>query len=337
MEKIRYELDPRNRLVIDRSGLVGLPKFRQVLDGRFRLDENNDLSYHIKAPLAGSGGMPNQLKLRGEWSLTDNHDLRLTLDKEFRNTFGDQVTLHGEILDVDKASILFAVTTRTKSGARSTYILNLEGAWKADENNRLSFHVRKESGRNDVLTFNGAWEIGGNHGIVYQYEKADLSTKRKRTHALRFKGYWDIKDEFRISYVLGRGTDSVFDFSASAGIFKEDRIEYELGISLAGRRRPVSRTITLYGKWNLKNGLGLSFAVEYEGLAKTRAIVFDAEGRLTDRDTVIFRLKNQPHRRWIDAQLELSRRMLKGDGEAFIRLLKAGPESVVYVGSAYRW
>ena len=52
MQKVRYELDPFNRFVYDGSGgRNDLPEFRQVLDGQFSLDENNNLFYRIKAPL----------------------------------------------------------------------------------------------------------------------------------------------------------------------------------------------------------------------------------------------------------------------------------------------
>jgi len=38
MDKIRYELDPYNRLILNRTGKKGrLTKFRRVLDGRFRI------------------------------------------------------------------------------------------------------------------------------------------------------------------------------------------------------------------------------------------------------------------------------------------------------------
>ena len=115
MQKVRYEPDPHNRLVLDISGgKSGLSKFRKVLDGRFRLDENNELSYHIKAPQYEEESVPHQLKLRGAWSLTDNHDLSLTLDKWGRETFGDKLTLEGRIIGADANSLLFALTTRRK-------------------------------------------------------------------------------------------------------------------------------------------------------------------------------------------------------------------------------
>jgi len=337
MQKVRCEIDPYNRLVINGFGRKSdLTKFRKVLDGRFKTDDNNSLSYHVKEPLSDDDGVPRQIRLKGEWSLTDDHQLRLTLDKSARDTFGDQITLQGEILDVDRNSLLFAVTTATKEGTRSTYVLDLAGSWKADENNRLSFHVRKEGGRYDILTFTGAWEINKDHQIVYQYEKARLMRKKRETHTLTFKGYWDIKEALRVSYLLSKGTDSVFDFQTSAGVFKEGHIKYELGIGLADRVKPVRRTVTLSGKWNLKKDVGLVFEIEYEN-GKAHAIVFGADAALTDRDTVSVKLKSELDNKDIGASLELSRNLLIGDGEAFLRVLASRRESAIYAGAAWRW
>ena len=337
MRKIRYEIDPHNRLVLDDSGDdSAFPKFRKVIDGQFKTDENNTLSYNIKAPLSEDESIPHQVRIKGEWSLTDNHQLRLTLDKSGRDTFGDEITLQGEILDVNKSSLLFAVTTVTKDNTQSTYVLNLSGSWRADDNNRLSFHIRKEEGKYDILTFNGVWEINKTHEIIYQYEKASLVRKKKELHTLIFKGYWDINKRLRISYVLGEDTDSAFDFKASAGVFKEDCIKYEVGIEFAGRPEPVTRTITLFGSWNLKKDTGLVFEIEYEDNA-AKKIVFGADVELTDKDTVSFRLKDDAENKDIGVKLELSRKILEGDGEAFLRALVSRQESTIYAGAAWRW
>ena len=145
MAKPRYEIDPHNRLVVSQSGRKSsLPRFRKVLEGHFRVDKNNSLSYHIKAPVPQDTNIPHQVKLRGEWSLTKKHDLRFTLDKWRRQTFGDKLTLQGNIIDIKKNSLLFAVTTRTKAGTQTTYILKLRGSWQADKHNRLTFRMRKE-------------------------------------------------------------------------------------------------------------------------------------------------------------------------------------------------
>ncbi|MCG2712548.1 MAG: hypothetical protein L6416_09535 [Candidatus Omnitrophica bacterium] len=62
--KITYEVDPYNRLIINKSGKKSqLSRFRQVLDGRFKIDKDNTVSYHIKAPMPKSAKIPYQVKL----------------------------------------------------------------------------------------------------------------------------------------------------------------------------------------------------------------------------------------------------------------------------------
>jgi len=334
---MRYEIDPYNRLVFSKTGKKrGLPKFRQVLDGRFKVNKKNNLSYHIKTPLLDTDKIPHQIKLKGEWSLTDDHNLRLTLDKSGRETFGDQVILRGKILDVNANSLLFAIKTKTKRNERSTYILDLGGSWKADRNNRLSFHIKKEKSRHNILTFNGIWEINKTHQIVYKYEKAELIRKKKQVRTLIFKGYWDIKDKFRVSYVLDKNTNSVFNFETSAGIFKKNYIKYRLGIRLTDRVKPIRQTVTLFGKWKMKRNTGLIFEIRYKD-KKAHAIIFGAEARLTGKDTISFKLKNDIENKDIGVVLKLSHKISKGDGEAFLRFLRSKQESVIYAGMAGKW
>ncbi len=336
MGKIRYEVDPHNRLIIKKTGEKSeLPRFRQVLDGRFRIDKNNNLTYHIKAPVPRDIQAPHQVKLRGEWSLTKNHDLRFTLDKWKRQTFGDRLTLQGDIIDVGKNSLLFAITTRAKDGSQSIYGLKLAGSWQADKNNRLTFRIRKEQDEYDILTFDGIWELGKNYQLIYKYEKTQLVRKQKKVHTLTFKGCWDIKDKKRISYVIERNTDSVFNFQTSLGIFKDNYIKYKLGIGLSRRPAPIKRTITLFGTWKIKKTVGLVFEVKYNS-RRVHTIAFGAEARLTGRDTVSFKLKNELNRQ-IGAELKLSHRILKGNGQAFLRLLKSGRESAILAGAGWGW
>jgi hypothetical protein len=292
-ERVHYEIDPHNRLVISQTDKkTKLPRFRQVLTGRFKTDKNNSLGYLIKAPVPRELGIPHQVRLRGQWALTKDHNLQFTLNKWGRQTLGDKLTLQGTILDVHKNSLLFAVTTRTKKDTQSIYILKLQGMWQADKNNRLIFRIKRGKGRYDNLIFTGAWEINKHHQIIYRYQKQELLTKQKRIHTLTFKGYWDIKDKTRISYVLDRTTDSSFTFKTSLGIFKADYIKYEVGIGVFGKQKPVKRTVTLFGKWKIKKGIGLTFEVEYEN-KKLHAIVFGAKAKLTSKDRISFRLRNE--------------------------------------------
>jgi len=329
MPKLRYELDPHNRLIANLYGV------RRVLEGQFRIGPRNKLIYDIKTPVPQDAKAPHQVKLQGAWSLTKEHNLRFTIDKWQRKTFGDQLTLRGEILSVNKNSLLFALTTRTAKGQTSLYTLELSGAWQADARNRLTFRVYKGGDNFDNLTLEGAWEIDKNYRVIYRYRKEDLVRKKKRVHTLAFEGKWDITDKTRLSYILGRDSNSQFHFKTGLGIFKNNYIKYELGIDITERRRPAKRTITLFGKWGIKKGSGLVFEVERSG-RKIQAIVLGAEAKFGEKGTVLFSLRNKLNKE-IEGKLELSRGIFKGEGSSFLRLLKAQGEAVIQAGAGRRW
>ena len=332
MDKIKYEFDPQNRLTVTNSALRGM---RKVLDGQFKISEDNTLTYHIKSPIPGETKIPHQIKLKGDWSLSKDHQLRFTLDKSNRRTFGEQLIFQGEIIDVRKKSLLFSVTTRTKEEMLSVYILELSGSWQADEHNRLIFRVDKERGNSDPLIFEGAWQVNKNYQITYSYQKEQLTRKTKQIHSLIFQGRWEIKDKARLSYLLDVNSLSGFNFNTSIGTFKEDYIQYELGIGLSARKQPIKRTITFSGKWKIKKNLGLVFEVEREK-RKIQAIVFGAEAKLKHKGRVSFSLRNILNQK-IGAELELSRDIFAGDGQAFLRLLKLKEESAILAGIGWRW
>ena len=334
--KITYEIDPYNRLIINQSGKKSqLSRFRQVLDGRFKIDGNNTASYYIKAPMPRGAEIPYQVKLQGKWSLSEDHNLCLTLNKWGRQTLGDKLTLQADIIDTANNSLVFALTTTTKENTPSIYILKLKGAWQADKNNRITFRVQKEKGSHDILTFRGAWKINKQHQIIYQYEKAQLIRKRKKIHTLIFQGYWNIKEKARIYYVIDQKSNSVFAFKTSLGIFKDKYIKYELGIGVARKPEPIKRVLILFGKWKIKKNVGLIFEVEYAN-KKIHAIVFGAEAKLTAKDSISFKLKNEKNKK-IGVQLQLSRKILKGDGLSFLRFLKSKGESTIMIGAGFRW
>jgi len=332
MQKIRYEIDPQNRLVEKSAGLYGA---RRVLDGNFKIAKNNTLTYHIKSPVPSDVKAPHQVKLKGDWSLTKNHQLCLTLDKWQRYTFGDQLRLQGEIVDVRKNSLLFAMKTRAKDNTTLIYALELGGSWQANARNRLAFRVNKGQDEYDILTFEGAWQIDKNYQLIYRYEKKNLLRKTKKTHTLAFKGHWDIQDKYRLSYVIDKSSGSVFNFKTGLGIFKDKYIKYELGAGLSRKGEPVERSIIFFGKWKIKKSAGLVFEIEQDN-GKIQEIAFGAEARLTDRDTVLFKLRNNLNQR-IGAELELSRDIFNKDGQVFLRLLKSRQEKTILIGTGLRW
>jgi len=335
VERIKYELDPFNRLIAKKTGDKSQVRaFRKVIDGTFKIDKNNTLKYHAKIPSKIGSQLPHQIKLNGQWSLTKDHKLCLTLNKRGRGV-SDQLTFESQILDVKKNSIVFAITTRSKNNITKTYILDLKGKWQADKNNRLTFGVKREGGKHNLLTFDGKWETNKNHQLIYKYVTGKLVRKEKQLRTLTFKGHWEINDKTHITYLVGHRSDSVLKFKTGVGIFKDKSISYEVGVGLSKGKVPVKQTVTLYGNWKIKGRGKLVFEVEYEK-GKLYAISFNAEAKLTDKNSVKFKLKNELNQN-LGAQIELIRSILKGNGEVFIRFLGSRKEKTVLIGAGVRW
>jgi hypothetical protein len=333
---LSYETDPHNNLVIKKSGKkTDLPRFRKVLKGHFKVDENNNLDFLVRTPVSKHENIPHQVRLKGNWSLDDNHNLVFTLNKWKRQTFGDKLTLKGKIEKASKDSLDFSVTTYNKENSPSKYVLKLGGVWAVNEDNRLTFKVRKEKGPHDILTFKNAWQINKHNRITYRYEKACLITKKKQTEELVFKGYWDIESRSRISYVLEGASGSKLSFKADYASFKKNFIRYRVGIGIKEKTKLKTQEITLFGKWRLKKGLGLLFDVEYEK-GRVHSVGFGAYACLTDEDTVSFKLKDKKNKD-LEAEVKLGREFLEGSGEGFIKFLKEKSKSSVLIGAGFRW
>jgi hypothetical protein len=330
LSTIKYEVDPYNQLTLINS--TTLPKFRQVLEGRFKTDKNNNLIYVVKKPL--SKDTPHQVKLKGKWSLDKNNDLVLTLDKQQRASLGNKVTLSGKLLKATKDSLEVLLTTKTKDN-QSSSVIKLNGTWQANKYNQLTFNVKKEKNKHDILTLKGGWQLNNNNQITYTYKKSRLLRKQTKSYTLTFKGHWDIKGKKRISYVMDKKEASRIDFKASFSQFKSNYIKYKIGISTAIKPNPKDNVITLFGQWKLTKSLGLTFQVKNKQ-EKPYYIKFGAEAKLTKKDTISFKLKDVQNKD-LQAQIELNHKILKGAGEGFIRLLKENKNKTLLVGVGFGW
>lgn len=324
-EKISYEIDPSNRLIFTKTERgSGIPKFRNVLDGTFRIDKNNVLTYQLKSSPAPS--IPRQLKLCGNWSLDQEHNLTLTLDKA-----QDKLTLKGEIIDARADTLAFSVATKDSGGKTHLYILQLEGRWQTDKHNRLSFLAKRENDLYDTITFRGAWEVNTQNQLIYTYTKTALKTRKKITQTITFKGFWEITEKYRISYVLNEELNSGFDFKVNLGKPLKRGLQYEIGIGVA----PLKKKITLFGSWKINEKLGLLFEMPCEE-GKLRSIVFEATCSLGNGYNLNLRLKNIRHED-LGIDLKLSKTLFKNQGEAFLEALKEGKEVSLLVGLGFRW
>jgi hypothetical protein len=361
-EKIRYEIDPHNRLIYEKTGKKSeVPWFRAVLDGSFEIDENNYVTYHVKKSQASCGerspelaegrsrttDIPQQVKLKGQWSLDKEHNLVLTLDKWGNQIAGNKLTVESELIDAKDNRLSLAVTSKDSEENNHIYIVKLGGRWQADEYNRLTFNIEKEKGITDRITLRGAWEVNKQNEIIYTYEKSacgerspelvegrSRTTRKKKekiTKTITLKGYWDIAGKHRIMYVLNKEIESEFDFKVSVGKPVGRGLEYEIGVGAS----PSKKTITLFGSWKVNPKMGLLFEMPFEE-GKINRVIFGAWGKLDKNLNLEMRLENKIGED-LGIDVKLSRRILEGQGEAFIRALRSQKEVSIVAGVGFRW
>ncbi|MBM3255815.1 MAG: hypothetical protein FJZ08_05895, partial [Candidatus Omnitrophica bacterium] len=249
--KIRYEVDPHNRLIAARSKKESvLNKYREVLEGRFSIDKHNSLIYHLKR--SRDFELPQQIKFQGRWSLNSQHDLVLTLDKWNNQCQGDKLIISGNIISAKADELVFSAMTRDSRGKGQIYLLKLSGFWQADVYNRLSFNIEKEEGPAERLTLECAWEVDRSNKLVYNYTKQGLKRKDKLIQSIAFQGYWDVINKHRISYIISRELNSRLDFKASFEKPLKNSLQYQIGIGINNKKTPLK----IFGSWRVNKKVG---------------------------------------------------------------------------------
>ncbi|HDZ77395.1 MAG TPA: hypothetical protein ENH41_04875 [Candidatus Omnitrophica bacterium] len=332
MPKIKYEIDPHNRLVAKISGKASrISKYRKVLDGNFRIDKKSRLIYHVKK--SSDFEVPQQIKLTGNWSLDKNHNLALTLDKWNKQYAQGRLLFKGKIAKVGGTNLVFSLITKNKQNKARTSILKFSGKWRANKNNRLSFYINKDKNKYDILTFANDWRINKDNRIVYSYTRRNLKRKTVSTQRIVFKGSWDISNRYALSYVLDGVSSSRFDFKVSLGIAaqrgKKKGIKYKIGIGVS------QKDISLFGEWIYKKDIGLLFAIEHEK-GKRSTVAFSARVKLGKKNNLVFSLKNKEGR-FLGIDITLSRDVLSGRKNSFIKFILNTEEGVVQIGAGFAW
>lgn len=334
MVKTRYEIDPFNRLIItgaDRK--TGIPLYRRVVEGRFRIGTSGALVYEASSPVRAAD-TPHKIRLAGSWSLSSGHDLVLSIDRSARDRSSGELRLRGSIIDMSGNQVRFAMTTRSGSGATSTYTIALEGTWLTGRDNSISFGIRRAGGMRGELSFTGTWTVKDNL-LTYTYEKREGARRTATLHTVSLRGRWAIASARSITYTLEAATNASLTFRTGIGSFKGNRIAYELGIGCANRLRPRIRTFIIYGTWQVNATAGLQFKVETAG-DRIYTIDLAAEATVGHAGTVRLELMSRTGK-GLGATLQLTRNFLAGDGEAFLRILGSQEERSIMAGAAIRW
>jgi hypothetical protein len=277
-EKVFYEIDPFNRLIIGSlaSGRKSrVKKFRRVINGRFRTDENNELSYEVNK--SSGADIPQKIKFSGRYSLDKDRNFVITLNKWSNQCEGNRLSLKTRIIDVENNEIALLVNSKSDGNKSLTYTMKLYGSWQADKQNRLTFGVERDQGIADGLILSGAWEINKNNEIIYR--------RGRDENDLLFRGHWDIADKCRLSYILDKKTGSGFNFQSSLGTLapkgRETYAAFDIGINISNAKKLV-RKIIFSGKLKMARGkeliLGTHDAEEGGVYLKFTKEMFDKNG-----------------------------------------------------------
>ncbi|MGH7889738.1 MAG: hypothetical protein ACRENF_04225 [Thermodesulfobacteriota bacterium] len=269
---------------------------------------------------------------KGRWELTPNHEVQYKSDKK-----DEEFKFKGSIIAAEPDALVISLTERQSDQKVVTRIAKLGGAWRLDPKNRIVFEVEKESGKNDVLTFKGTWQVGPNQEILYTYDLTNLKTRKKTLQKLVFQGYWDISEDHRLTYWFSGDSNSAFRFRGAfqtkSIIAKKGEIRYQAGVEIGGKHK--IQTIALFGKWKLSRSLELAFEIEYEDGQK-KAITFGGEYHLDGGRQIIVNLKNKEGDP-LGIEVILTKDIFGKDGQAFVRLAKSVEESRIEAGVNFRW
>ncbi len=281
----------------------------------------------------------NQLMLgrevvEGTWRLTRAHRLEY---RRRRRGNEEEIVVTADLIQPEANGLVIGIRESSEDGESSGRKLTLRGRWQADASNRLSFEVEREGGRQDLLTFEGAWEVDPGYQILYRFRQASLKTKSSEIHTLRFQGFWDLDQARRFTYVLDRDSDSAFRFRGTfqtpTVLAKTGQIRYQLGIEAEGKHRV--QTVTLFGKWKISRDLGLEFEMAYQE-GGNRTMNFKATYAVDARNALAARLTTREGKP-LGMEILFTHEFLKGQGAAFLRLRKSVEDSAVEGGMRLRW
>jgi hypothetical protein len=161
----RYSIDNENRLVIKRETDTLVPC------GSFVLDGSNGLSYLVKESPGWKKKyhIPSRVDLEGTWVLDADHNFVLKLSETKDQEERAGLIMKGDIISAEGNRIALELRSTDRRGSTHIQILKFSGNWQADEQNRLTFALKKE-GPPDILIFTGAWEVNKNQQIAYSFE-----------------------------------------------------------------------------------------------------------------------------------------------------------------------
>ncbi len=274
----------------------------------------------------------------GKWSLTSGHQLIYTVRRSKRLEGRQRLNLRTELIEARANALVFLLAAQGKDNNYQFKRLELKGKWRTDKYNRLQFLVKKLNNRFDTLTFQGAWGLKRNT-LVYTCKQESIKTKKKITRTLRFKGFWEINQRNRLTYILDAKNQSIFEFKAYLEtpnlIGKQGVIKYRVGIGARTSKAFKEKVISLYGVWKLERKTGVSLVIDYAD-RKAKAIKFGAFVRIKPKGKLELNLKTRAGKD-LGISLTFSQRFLKTNAEWFLKLIREAKGPGFKIGINIPW
>jgi hypothetical protein len=224
--------------------------------------------------------------LRGEWDLSEKHDLSFTVN-------GETSTLDGFITD-DRSRFMFHFFNKKDITHES--ILGFVGQWSPNKQAleagtpRLDFVYKREDGTQDTFELPKALVVRGFNQLMYEYDKKGPKSR------IQFQGLLSFSERGEISYVIDRQTNGAGteQMVAETTIAIKARFQAknpttgagELDFVIAKKDGSVpsqnASTITLKGKYAGVVGsaslqVGFQFEQKRQNNTLTRTIGFDGQ------------------------------------------------------------
>ena len=323
-----------NRLLIAEPGQA--LRQARVLEGRLTTDTKNRLVYRAESTNGVDGRPgPESFVLDGDWRLTADHELALSLRQGARQ--GRQtLSLKGTLQAPQARMLVFALRSDEHAQGALDHRLSLSGRWGADAKNRLVFFLERADGSETPLTLQGGWEVDERQRVLYRYRQR-ASGRRSDERQLAFEGAWDVTAADRLTYRLAGSDNASFEFRARLSspslIAREGRIVYDVGIGLTQGRRQVRR-VELFGSWKLYRDLSVSFEMPMAG-GRVQSLRFQGTAALGPRDQVAVALSTRRRER-LGLTVLFARKLLP-NAELFLRLKQAPDERAVLGGVRVRF
>ena len=262
-------LDASNKAVFNFHSLPNVVPFFAANKGVLQVfsDENDDFSFD----------------LRGEWDLSESHDLSITINN---------VT---SVIDgyVDDPESRFSYHFFDK--VKNPFNLIFVGEWKQSTDDKgvpkLDFKYLRENGTSDVFSLPESITIDrGVNQFVYQYNK------KNKTRRIRLVGLLNVTSDFRITYSIDRqeseeGGDDVksttFEIKA---VLTNSKFEGEIEFLVKKADGKAGKTVLgLKGSFTARPGgavikVGFEFAQERDGALKKTTVLFN--GKLTLKNSL---------------------------------------------------